>query len=106
MKRNLSTIPVQEIMPGYRGKLVHSKQMSIVFWDVDKGAAVPEHSHMNEQIMHIIEGSFEFTLDGDTQIYEPGDVVVIPSHTPHGGKALTSCKLMDAFSPARDEYKL
>ena len=64
-----------------------------------------EHHHMNEQIMHVVEGSFEFTLDGNTKVYGPGDIVVIPSHTPHSGKALTPCKLMDIFSPAREEYK-
>ena len=77
MKLTLSTIPSKEIMPGYHGKLVHSDHMSIAFWDVEKDAEVPEHAHMNEQIMHVMEGDFEFTLDGDTKIYGPGDVVII-----------------------------
>ncbi|WP_350291004.1 cupin domain-containing protein [uncultured Croceitalea sp.] len=102
---NLSEIPSKEIMPGYHGKLVHSKSMSWVFWEVKEGAVVPEHQHIHEQIMHVVEGSFEFTLNGITNTYKPGDVVIIPSNAPHGGKALTPCKLMDVFSPARDEYK-
>ncbi|MFD2589096.1 cupin domain-containing protein [Croceitalea marina] len=102
---NLSTIPSKEIMPGYHGKLVHSESMTWVFWDVDEGAEVPEHHHIHEQIMHVVEGTFEFTLDGTTKTYEPGDVVIIPSNIPHSGKALTTCKLMDIFSPARDEYR-
>lgn len=102
---NLSEIPSKEIMPGYHGKLVHSESMSWVFWDVEEGAVVPEHQHIHEQIMHVVKGNFEFTLNGITNIYKPGDVVIISSNTPHGGKALTPCKLMDIFSPARDEYK-
>ncbi|WP_289061615.1 cupin domain-containing protein [uncultured Zobellia sp.] len=102
---NLSTIPSKEIMPGYHGKLVHSENMSIAFWTAQEGAVVPEHSHMNEQIMHVQEGRFEFTLDGNTKIYEANDIVIIPPHSPHSGKALTSCKLIDVFSPAREEYK-
>ena len=102
---NLSEIESKEIMPGYHGKLVHSETMSWVFWTVEEGSVVPEHHHPHEQIMHVVEGSFEFTLDGITKVYEPGDVVVIASNTPHGGKALTPCKLMDIFSPAREEYK-
>lgn len=105
MSLSLSTIPSKEIMPGYHGKLVHSETMTIAFWTVKKNAEVPEHAHMNEQIMHVMEGEFQFTLDGTTKIYHPGDIVVIAAHQKHSGKALTDCNLMDVFSPAREEYK-
>lgn len=105
MNLNLSNIQSKEIMPGYHGKLVHTETMTLVFWDVKKGAIVPEHHHVHEQIMHVIEGEFEFTLDGKTKVYHPGDITPIASNLPHGGKALTACKLMDVFSPTRDEYK-
>ncbi len=105
MDLNLSTIPSKEIMPGLHGKLVHTENMSIVFWEVEEGAEVSEHAHMNEQVMHVIEGRFEFTLDGNTKIYHPGDLVIIAPHKKHSGKALTPCKLMDVFSPVREEYK-
>lgn len=102
---NLSSIPSKEIMPGYHGRMVHADKMSIAFWEVEKDAKVPEHSHIHEQIMHVLEGEFEFTLNGETKIYKPGDLVVIPSQVPHGGKALTPCRLLDVFSPVREEYK-
>ncbi len=102
---NLSEIQSKEIMPGYHGKMVHSESMTWAFWDVEKDAEVPEHNHVHEQIMHVLEGNFEFTLGGKTTIYYPGDIVIIPSNVPHSGKALTPCKLMDIFSPAREEYK-
>ncbi|WP_431123165.1 cupin domain-containing protein [Flagellimonas flava] len=102
---NLADINTKEIMPGYHGKMVHGESLTWAFWEVEKGAVVPEHHHVHEQIMHVLEGEFEFTLDGKTQTYLPGDVVVIPSNTPHGGKALTPCKLMDVFSPVREEYR-
>ncbi len=105
MSLNLSTITSKEIMPGYHGKLVHTKNMSLVFWDVKKDAVVPEHQHVHEQIMHVLEGEFQFTLNGVTKVYSAGDIVPIQSNVPHGGKALTPCKLMDVFSPAREEYK-
>ncbi len=105
MSLNLSTIPSKEIMPGYHGKLIHTKTMSLVFWEVEKNAVLPQHHHVNEQIMHVIKGEFEFTLDGETRVYYSGDIVPIASGIPHSGKALTDCKLMDVFSPAREEYK-
>ncbi|MEO0571783.1 MAG: cupin domain-containing protein [Bacteroidota bacterium] len=102
---NLSEIASKEIMSGYHGKLVHGDSISWAFWTVEKDAEVPLHQHHHEQIMHVVEGNFAFNLDGKTKVYHPGDVVVIPSNTPHGGKALTVCKLMDVFSPVREEYK-
>ncbi|APQ17922.1 cupin domain-containing protein [Maribacter hydrothermalis] len=105
MTLNLSNITSKEIMPGLHGKLVHSENMSIAFWEVEKGAKVPEHSHINEQIMHVMEGDFEFTLDETTKVYGPGDIVVIAPHKKHSGVALTPCKLLDVFSPTREEYR-
>ena len=74
MQYKLSEIEPKEIMPGYYGKLVHTQNTSLAFWEVEEGAQVPEHSHMNEQIMHVIEGEFEFTLDGTTKVYHPVDI--------------------------------
>ncbi|MEP3373261.1 MAG: cupin domain-containing protein [Maribacter dokdonensis] len=105
MNLNLADIKPVEIMPGFHGKLIHTDQISMAFWEVEKGAIVPEHAHMNEQIMHVIEGEFQFTLDGDTKIYHPGDIVIIAPHKKHSGIALTPCRLLDVFSPVREEYR-
>ena len=105
MDYSLDSIASKEIMPGFHGKLLHGDQMSLAFWEVEAGAEVPEHSHKNEQIMQVIEGAFEFTLEGITRIYRPGDIVLIPPFATHSGKALSACKLMDIFSPVREEYR-
>ncbi len=101
---NISDIVSEEIMPGYHGKLIHAQTMSLVYWEVEQGAEVPEHHHINEQLMQVLEGTFELTVGGSTKVYLPGDFVVIPPNVPHSGKAVTSCRLMDIFSPVR-EYK-
>ncbi len=72
MTIKLSEVTSQEIMPGYHGKMIHGETMTLAFWEVEEGATVPEHSHINEQIMHVLEGDFEFTVAGVTKIYEPG----------------------------------
>ena len=102
---NLATLESKELMPGYHGKMVHGKQLTWAFWTVEEGAEVPEHHHPHEQMMHVVEGQFEFTLNGQTQVYTDGAIVPIPSNIHHSGKALTACKLMDVFSPVREEYR-
>ena len=103
---HLNDIPSKEFMPGLHGKIVHGDRLSWAFWTVQKGAIVPEHQHHNEQMMHVVEGEFELTLNGQTKVYNDGAIVHIPSNSPHAGKALTQCHLMDVFSPTRNEYKV
>jgi quercetin dioxygenase-like cupin family protein len=52
-----------------------------------------------------MEGKFELAVEGHTQICEKGFVTVIPPDVPHGGVALTACKLLDVFCPVREDYK-
>ena len=35
----------------------------------------------------------------------PGSYYVIPSNVWHGAHAKTACKLIDVFSPVREEYR-
>ena len=105
MEYKLSEIKAREIIPGYHGKLIHTENMSLVFWEVEKGAEVPQHAHIHEQILKVMEGSFEFTVAGKTKVYSRDELVVIPANISHGGKAITACKLMDIFCPTREDYK-
>ncbi len=105
MDIKLSEVPVKEFIPGYHGRMIHTDSMTLAFWEVEPGAVVPEHAHTNEQIMQILEGRFELTLDGIPKVYEPGELAVIPSGIKHGGKALTACRILDVFSPVREAYR-
>ncbi len=102
---NLDDIQEREIVPGYRARFVHSDNMTLAYWDVDPGAVLPEHSHPHEQIANVLEGEFELTVNGETRLLAPGQVAVIPGNVPHSGRAISACRLLDAFYPPRDEYR-
>ena len=104
-KLNIKNLKSREIISGFNGKFVNGENITWAFWEIKKDSSIPEHFHIHEQIMHVISGEFEFTVDGITSVFSNGDTIVIPSNTPHKGKALTSCKIMDVFSPKREEYK-
>lgn len=70
----------------------------------EKGAQGNIHSHPHLQITYIAEGSFEFTIDGETRIVNKGDSVYMPANAVHGTKALTAGKLVDVFNPKRDDF--
>ena len=101
----LDNIKVQEPVPGYKGKFVHSDNQTIAIWEIDEGAVLPEHSHPHEQISTVVEGEFELTINGVTKKVDNNSVAVIPSNVPHSGVALTKCKIIDVFYPVREEYK-
>lgn len=66
---------------------------------------MPLHDHIHEQTSQVLDGQFELTIDGKSTVFGPGFVAIIPSGVQHGGVALTDCKLLDIFSPAREDYK-
>jgi len=53
----------------------------------------------------VISGRFEFTVGPETRILEPGMAAVIPGNTLHAGRALTACRVLDVFSPVREDYR-
>ncbi len=105
MFKEIASIPKKEIIPGFRGRFVHTEQSTLAYWEIDAGAELPEHAHHHEQTTQVLEGQFSFTLEGETRICEPGTIVVIPSYAKHSGKALTPCRLLDTFCPVREDYQ-
>lgn len=102
---SLDEIPVKNTIAGHYGRFVHGSKSTLAFWEIIAGSESPIHEHPHEQITYVAEGSFEMFLDGRKYVLEQFDTLVIPPNTPHGGRALTNCKIIDSFSPARDDYR-
>ncbi len=103
-QHKLSDIEVQEIFPGFKGKMIHSDKMTLAYWNIDNGCILPLHSHPHEQVVNMLEGKLEMTIGNETMVLEKGDCYVIPSNVEHEGKALTDCYVLDVFSPVREDY--
>jgi len=99
-------IGTKEVAPGFFSKLIHTETNTINFIDVKAGSSIPRHQHVNQQCSFAIEGQFELTVNDVPQILQPGLFAIIPPNAWHSGVAITDCKLIDIFSPVREDYKL
>lgn len=104
-KIKVDSIEAKQLIDGYLARFIHTDHMTFSFVDVVAGKTLPEHSHMNEQVSIMLEGEFELTLDGKPIRFGPGEVIVIPSNVKHSGLAITDCRILDVFNPAREDYR-
>ncbi len=98
-------IAESEPLPGFFGRVLHSDTMTFALWRIKAGSVLPEHSHVHEQVVHMIEGDFEIVIDGEARRLSPGMVAVIPSNARHSARALSDCRILDAFQPVREDYR-
>ncbi|AEV96784.1 cupin [Niastella koreensis] len=104
--QHLNDVKGKEIVPGIFGRFVHGETMTLSFVDIQPGARLPEHSHPHEQITYLLEGELEMVIGGEKMLLTPGMVHVIPGNVPHSAIARTFVKVLDAFSPVREDYKV
>jgi quercetin dioxygenase-like cupin family protein len=103
--QHLNDIPGRELAPGYITKLVHGSQSTLSIVEIKKGSILPEHHHVHEQITYILKGQLDMTIGGEFYCMTEGCVHVILPNVPHSAIAATNCTVIDAFSPAREDYK-
>ena len=54
--------------------------------DLDPGVAFPGHTHPGEEIIYVIEGTWEYEIDGKPVTAKAGDVLFVPAGTVHSAK--------------------
>lgn len=98
-------IPLEDIGNGLKRKVLayHANLMMVEIY-CEKGAVGEIHSHPHEQITYILEGEFEFNIDGKKQIVKTGDSMFEESNVPHEMICLKKGRLLDVFSPHREDF--
>ena len=94
-----------EVAPGNRRRvLIHTPELMQVEFGFDAGAVGALHSHPHIQVSYVAEGSFEVTIDGVTQVVGTGGSFIVASELVHGVKALEAGRLVDVFTPGRQDF--
>jgi unsaturated pyranuronate lyase len=98
------TMEQEQLNPNCGRKAIHGNNLTVARLELKKGASVPEHSHINEQVSMVESGALKFSIGGGEQIVRAGDVLVIPPNLPHAAEALEDSVVVDVFSPHREDW--
>ena len=110
-----SDVPVDPLNPYIGRQFVVGTGTMLARVLLVKGAHVPLHSHVNEQITYILEGALKFHLhesgageSGDRGprevVVHAGEVLCIPPSVPHEAFALEDTVDLDIFNPPRQDW--
>jgi len=100
-------VPRERVTDAIDRRIVCGDDMMIAHVYLQKGAPVPKHRHVNEQITYILEGALLFRIgeDGAEEVtVRAGEVLHIPSNVWHEALALEDTLDVDVFSPPRADW--
>lgn len=72
----------------------------------EAGAAIPEHSHAGTaEILYVVEGKGELTVDGDKYPVEPATAIYIPPGAKHAFVAQQAVDAIQFYTPSGPEQR-
>jgi len=93
------------ICPGIKRQTVASgKTMYQMLATLEAGSRMPAHQHPQEQIVHVLSGRMKLIVDGTPYELKAGDSHYLASNMSHGVETIEETRVLDTFSPSRDEY--
>lgn len=102
---NLNELKELPLAEGVSARVVHAGNMSIAHVRFVPGAVAPMHTHHHEQVVNVIEGELELTVDGEARRLAPGQAMVLPPLVPHSARAVSACYIIDVFHPVREDLR-
>ena len=97
-------IALEKITEMISRKIVTGEREMLAQTSLKRGAQVPMHTHDSEQMTYVLQGALRFLVDGEEIIVKEGEVLHIPSGTPHQAEALEDTFELDVFSPIRADW--
>ena len=106
-KINWNNIPVDQVNEKMKRQFIYGEKIMVAKMEFEDGFTVPWHSHENEQVTEVIEGTLRFWFDDIEEEHidlTAGDSIIIPGNRRH--KALMIGKVIetDTFSPPRQDW--
>ena len=97
-------IALEKITEMISQKIIAGEREMLAQIYLKRGALVPMHKHESEQMTYILQGALRCLVDGEEITVREGEVLHIPSGTPHQAEALEDTFELDVFSPVRKDW--
>lgn len=97
-------VEVEPLNPKLSRKLIAGEKVMLAQVHLKKGAIVPTHAHVHEQLAYVLRGALKFSLAGSEYTLRGGEVLHIRSNEKHGVVALADSLVLDIFSPIREDW--
>jgi quercetin dioxygenase-like cupin family protein len=99
-------VPVERVTDDITRQVVTGVNEMMARVLLKRGAVVPVHSHVSEQITYVAEGALRLWIGEPERevVVGPGQFVVIPPNVPHRALALEDTVDIDVFSPIRQDW--
>jgi quercetin dioxygenase-like cupin family protein len=98
------SIPAEQLSATITRQAIHAANITVARIHLVKGAVVPEHRHVSEQITFLQQGKLRFTLDGEVCVLEAGEMLEIPPNVPHSVEVIEESVAVDVFAPLREDW--
>lgn len=86
-----------------RRTTVSGPEMSQMVVMLAAGGRLAEHSHPQDQVVHVIRGRLRLTSGGVSREIGVGESMYLAGDVPHSAEALEETLAVDTFSPPRQD---
>ena len=103
---NWESVPWEPIRGGMERKAFCGDGATLALHRIQPGHEQRPHSHPNEQIVYMLEGTADFHVGDEVHRLTPGGLLVIPPNVSHyiEVQGTEEALELDVFTPKRPEY--
>ena len=84
--------------------LAYGEEVMIVENVFDVGDQAPWHEHVHAQITYVLDGEYDFNVDGEHKLVGKGDSVYMAPHAYHEVVCTKPGMVLDVFVPMREDF--
>lgn len=101
-----ASLDLECVEPGLIDRKIRARGGSMMMVEVyfKAGAIGAEHRHPHEQLTYCLSGEFVFSVEGETRTVRAGDSLYVPASALHGTTCVVDGRLLDMFTPQREDF--
>lgn len=97
----------ETVRPGVKRKVFQGIGCTVSLNHIEPGNQPNIHAHLHEQVVYVLQGQAQFTIDSEKADVSAGTILTVPPNVLHSVKVVGSETFVniDVFIPKRIEYK-